>query len=79
MMEAKPAALTGQATVRLHNGACYRGLTIYDGKFVTVAGRLRVVSLIDGESVVSYRGRARRRTFALNLVRHVLWDDDASV
>jgi hypothetical protein len=77
----QPAALTGRATVKLKTGATYVGWVIYDGRMVTIEdGRLRVVSLVRGRQTVTYRGAARRRTFAWHLVEHVLWDVvDASV
>ncbi len=71
----QPAALTGQqARVRLRNGNVYDGVaTIHDGMISIDHCRLRVVSLIRGRRTVTYRRPARRRTFALELVRNIDW------
>jgi len=65
-----PASTTGYGVVRLKNGNTYVGWTVYDGRAVTVDGRLRVI--VNG--VVEYRPRPRR-TVPLHLIREVLWDE----
>ena len=61
--------LTGQALVKLKNGSTYEGYAVYDGRVVTVNGRLRVVS----STGVSYRP-LRRRTINLALVQEIVWE-----
>jgi len=65
--------LTGQALVKLKTGAVYRGYARYDGRTVTFGGQLRVVSLVAGEQVVTYRP-ARRRTLPIYRVAEIIWD-----
>jgi hypothetical protein len=69
------AWLTGGALVRLCDESTYVGQVIYDGRTVTIDGRLRVASLVGGEATATYRAR-RRRTVPLRLVREIVWLDD---
>lgn len=69
-------ALSGRAVVKLRDGSVYEGLAVYDGKLLTIEdGRLRVVSLVGGESVVTYRP-ACSRTVSLRLVEQIVWEAD---
>lgn len=67
------AQLSGRALVRLKDGREYVGHVRYDGKVVTIKGRLRVVSMVGGENVVSYR-LAGTKTVPMHLVREIEWD-----
>lgn len=67
-----PASITGHAVVRLKDGNSYVGWGSYDGRAITLDGSLRVI--VNG--VVEYRA-AKRWTWPLQLVHHVVWDDDA--
>lgn len=69
------AQLAGRAVVRLKDGSVYEGYASYDGKQVTISGRLRVVSMVGGLEVVSYRP-ARRRTEQWSRVDHIVWEDE---
>jgi hypothetical protein len=68
----------GPAIVHLQTGATYRGHAAYDGRTVTIDGRLRVLSLVTGLPTATYRAR-RRRTVPLRLVREIVWIEDAGV
>ncbi len=76
MSRASPhrAAVVGRALVTLRNGTVYRGEAVYDGRTVTIDGRLRVASIIDGEQVYTYRP-PRRRTLPIHLLREIVWID----
>jgi hypothetical protein len=75
MSPQNPQALAGQARVKLKTGETYVGHVTYDGKLVTIAGRLEHVSLVDGESVVSYR-EAPRFTVSYWQLEKIVWEDD---
>jgi hypothetical protein len=68
------ASIAGHAIVRLKNGTVYVGEATYDGRTITIDGRLRVIEMVDGASVFTYRP-PRRRTIPLHIVREITWDD----
>jgi len=65
--------LSGQARVKLKSGVTIEGRAVYDKGAVHIVGRVRVVSLVGGESRVSYRP-LRRWTLPMSRVHHILWD-----
>jgi len=68
----QPTILAGRGLVRLKDGSVYVGHVSCDRRLVTVAGRLRVITMVDGESVATYRP-ARRRTIPLQMVGEIVW------
>jgi hypothetical protein len=69
------AILTGRARVKLRDGSTLAGWASYDGKVITLEGHLRVVSMVDGESVATYRPLGRR-TMPLRAIDHIVWETD---
>jgi hypothetical protein len=69
--------LTGHAVVHLKNGTTYVGRAEYDDarRAVTIDGSLRVIELVGGASIFTYR-KAKRRTVQWHLVREIVWDDE---
>ena len=69
------AVLAGRALVRLRDGSTYLGHARCDARFVTISGRLRILTSVDGEPAYSYRP-LRRRTVPLHLVREIVWQTE---
>ena len=70
----KRSPLAGRGLVYLADGSTFEGCVWISGGAVTIDGRLRVVSLVGGRRVATYRQR-RCRTVALRLVREIVWSE----